>query len=267
MNTASISIPDERKMQGLWIPVGVYKLRLSWAKKILCIDVKSMKAYYKSNASIGEFLGCSDRQARRLVAELVEDGWLVVRYENKGTKNELRYLTVSRKFHAAYHEEERPEMATPPADNGRTPRPKMATPPAENGHPVLPVSLTIEDKQIEGETASPTLSLESDRDSKADVLTVKTEFLKLAGRGGRWGAKQTKVAQALLKDFPPDHICDNMKTLKNECVAKRGQYGWGFSMEKLSWKWEEIETIKGADEEEILAEVRRFYPDYKKAVP
>ena len=247
-----IKISEDRKMQGLWIPVGVYKLRLPWAKKILCLDVNSLKSYYKSNASIGEFLGCSDRQARRLVAELVEDGWLVVRYENKGTKNELRYLTVSRKFHAAYHEEERPEMATPPA---------------ENGHPVLPVSLTIEDKQIEGETASPTLSLESDRDSKADVLTVKTEFLKLAGRGGRWGAKQTKVAQALLKDFPPDHICDNMKTLKNECVAKRGQYGWGFSMEKLSWKWEEIETIKGADEEEILAEVRRFYPDYKKAVP
>lgn len=91
------------------------------------------------------------------------------------------------------------------------------------------------------------LSLESEKDTKADVLTVKTEFLKLAGRGGRWGAKQTKVAQALLKDFPPDHICENLRLLKEEAIAKHGQYGWSFSMDKLTWKWEDIETVKQAD--------------------
>jgi len=254
-----IIISEDRKMQGLWIPVGVYKLRLPWAKKILCLDVNSMKSYYKSNASIGEFLGCSDRQARRLVAELVEDGWLVVRYENKGTKNELRYLTVSRKFNAAYHEDERPEMATPPAENGRDTRPEMATPPAENGHPVLPVRLNNE---INHGAASPPLSLESEPDTKTNLATVKAKFLELAGKGGRWGAKQTKIAQSLLKDFSPDHVCENMKLLKEECIAKRGQYGWAFSMEKLTWKWEDIETIKEAEDAELMAEMKRLFPGW-----
>ena len=253
-----IKIADDRKMQGLWIPIGVYKLQLSWAKKILCLDIKSMKSYYKGNASIGEFLGCSDRQARRLVSELIADGWVIAKHENKGTKNELRFLTVSTKFDAAFHDECRPEMAEPPAENGHPTRPEMAGPPAENGHPVLTVSLNNKSNQIE----PPPLSLKSEPDTKNNVAIVKAKFLELAGKGGRWGAKQTKVAQSLLNDFSPDHVCENLKLLKEECIAKRGQYGWAFSMDKLTWKWEDLETIKEAEDAELLAEARRLFPDY-----
>lgn len=111
-------------------------------------------------------------------------------------------------------------------------------------------------------TESPPLSLESEPDTKTNVATVKAKFLELAGKGGRWGAKQTKIAQSLLKDFPPDHVCENMKLLKEECIAKRGQYGWAFSMEKLTWKWEDIETIKEAEDADLMSEMKRLFPGW-----
>jgi hypothetical protein len=100
------------------------------------------------------------------------------------------------------------------------------------------------------ENHTATLSLDSEPDTKTNVAKVKTTFLSLSGKGGRWGSKQTKIAQSLLKDFPPEHICENLRALKEEAMLKHGQYGWSFSMEKLNWKWEELETIKQADEEE-----------------
>lgn len=117
-------------------------------------------------------------------------------------------------------------------------------------------------EQVKEQAASPPLSLESESDTKTNVATVRAKFLELAGKGGRWGAKQTKIAQSLLKDFPPDHVCENMKLLKEECIAKRGQYGWAFSMEKLTWKWEDIETIKEAEDADLMSEMKRLFPGW-----
>lgn len=245
-----IIVPDERKMQGLWIPIGVYVLPMAWPKKILCIDIKSMKSYYKSNAMIGEFLGCSDRQARRIISELVEDGWINAEYVNKGTKDEIRYLKTSHKFNESYHDE-RPEMAAPPAGNGHTPRPEMATPPAGNGHPVLPVSFNNKSKQLDH---SDPLSLQPEENTKNDVLQIKTEFLSLAKGKRRWEARETKTAKKLLMHFPLQEILENLRVLHRETMAHSGQYGWTYSMQKLDYKWDDIQSVKEAD----LAERERL---------
>lgn len=100
----------------------------------------------------------------------------------------------------------------------------------------------------------PILSLEREEDARSSVILVRTEYeslyKNLTGNSPRWNGKQTKIANKLLREFPAERIVANLHTLKDQVVANSGKYGWAFTMEKLDWKWGEVETARGVEEEQ-----------------
>lgn len=102
-------------------------------------------------------------------------------------------------------------------------------------------------------TNSP-LSLQPEENTKTDILQIKTEFLSLAKGKRRWEARETKTAKKLLMHFPLQEILENLRVLHRETMAHSGQYGWTYSMQKLDYKWDDIQSVKEAD----LAERERL---------
>lgn len=98
------------------------------------------------------------------------------------------------------------------------------------------------------------LSLQPEENTKNDVLQIKTEFLSLAKGKRRWEARETKTAKKLLMHFPLQEILENLRVLHRETMAHSGQYGWTYSMQKLDYKWDDIQSVKEAD----LAERERL---------
>ncbi len=260
-----IRIPDDRKMQGLWIPVGVYRLPMSWAKKILCLDIKSMKSYYKSNTMIGEFLGCSDRQARRLVSELLAEGWIEARHESAGSENEVRFLVVSEKFNAAYHDE-RPEMAAPPAENGHPPRPEMAAPPAENGHPVLPVSLNRKIKHKDARANSQPIP-ESNPETERLLREWSNGYFSLTGRSRSATLNDAEYLETVMQEYQLTH--DDIRAYMHrlfaewKAAARDEKRFWPLRITALDGKlFARLDTELAADEEETAELMRMGGYDY-----
>lgn len=100
----------------------------------------------------------------------------------------------------------------------------------------------------------PPLSLQPEENTKNDVLQIKTEFLSLAKGKRRWEARETKTAKKLLMHFSLQEILENLRVLHRETMAHNGQYGWTYSMQKLDYKWDDIQSVKEAD----LAERERL---------
>ena len=71
----------EREVKGIFIPIGIWEASdLSWNEKILLMEIDSFtskgKDCYFSNEYISEFLGVTDRMARKLLSGLIDKGYV-----------------------------------------------------------------------------------------------------------------------------------------------------------------------------------------------
>ena len=120
---------------------------MPWNKKILLLDVKSMKVYFKTNEAIGEFLGLSERQAQRLVLELLDTVFLTAKYFKQSKNETRRILATTEEFNQLYHEEPALVATTKMAPQARQ---KRHLGHDKNGMLVLTHSLNNESKQGKG---------------------------------------------------------------------------------------------------------------------
>ena len=71
----------EREIKGIFIPIGNWEATdLTWNEKILLMEIDSFtskgKDCYFSNEYIAEFLGVTERMARKLISGLIEKGYV-----------------------------------------------------------------------------------------------------------------------------------------------------------------------------------------------
>jgi phage replication O-like protein O len=230
--------------------------RLSEAElKVLMVIIRKTYGWHKESDKISagqleSLTGLSYSAIKKARASLSAKGVKLIKYKGNG-----RAITEYCRPYPVPVEEPVESAGSPwgpPGGPGEDP---------QGGHKEALTKDTLNKRHLEQNLneGSP-LSLESLRDTRRDVTAIKSTFLSLRGRGGRWGAQQSKLASKLLKDFEPEHIIKNMEALHLEAMSRQGQFGWTFSMEKLDRKWDDIETIYQAER----AEIKRKTDEYRR---
>lgn len=87
---------DERIVKGIWIPIEIWKnAELSWNEKILLMEIDSFtnneKDFFMSDERIAELLDTSERNASRMVSNLIKKGY-IERSRYDGRQRFLRSL-------------------------------------------------------------------------------------------------------------------------------------------------------------------------------
>ena len=95
----------DRIVKGIWIPIEIWQNEsLSWNEKILLMEIDSFTAKgqecYISNEYIAEFLGVTDRCARKYLSHLIESGAVrVVKFDGR-----KRYVESTISFRAEWND-------------------------------------------------------------------------------------------------------------------------------------------------------------------
>lgn len=204
-------ISERRKFLGLWIPASVYQYpHLSWSKKIICLDVFSIGLCFKSNETIGGLIGVGERQAEKIIQELVEEGWIKAKDRGRGMKK--RCLEASARFVALYHE--KPNLSSEQTEKNDGLKPNKS-------------SEETEQKEDRGTTKTPSNTLSTEAESWQDLVDMFfVSHQRLRGEKLEFTGREAKALKQLAKTHTPKEITQKIANAVRWCEENPDSQFW-----------------------------------------